>query len=54
MPFRVGSTGSVFPFAKRVVFVNEGADGAKAVADATVRAMMAAEIFMVVGVSIVK
>jgi len=48
MPFMVGSTGSVFPAPKRAVVLVVGADGAKAVADATVRAMMAAEIFMVI------
>jgi len=47
MPFRVGSTGSMFPAPNRAVLVREGAAGAKAEADATVKAMMAAEIFMI-------
>ena len=47
MPLMVGSTGSMFPPAYRLVLVIVGAVGAKAVADATVKAMMAAEILMV-------
>ena len=47
MPFMVGSTGSVLPAPYSCVVLVLCAVGANAVVDATVRAMIAAEIFMV-------
>ena len=52
MPFMVASTGSVFPFPvaiRLVVLIVMYDAGAKALADAIVKARMAAVIFMVVG-----